>query len=345
MVEIENVIKYLLTSLYGVISILATIQFIRVKRTKPAERCRAPLHFFVIISTLVRCVEQVIPFTAYRTIRANYLWLQVLLDLFPELLFWQTFVMLVLLWVEMYTFARNKINVQVTIWTRLSLLTIFLIASCAAYLAAGAFAVVVSFTNHYNLLAEAIFLTILTASAMLVFLRYGYLTHKKLDRVPLFPPHRKTKRLNKLKFTVISVVVCNIIHIIYLYVVDVISRSKNVHTSHSLFLWIWMFYFVITEIIPSLIILLVFRKPPRSLSSRKRLSSPRSLFVSPSIHHYTPLINSAPSYADNYLPNIASSHSHSSSFVSSSSSSNSNSPPFSSASSLQSSSSLTSLPL
>jgi hypothetical protein len=133
----------------------------------------------------------------------------------------------------MYTFSRNKLSNTSSLWSRLSLLTTFFISSCVAYIFGVLFAIVMQFTDKYSLLAEEIsfllppppnylfplsffpffflfkssiffynhhiFLTVLTVTAMLVFMRYGYLTHKKLDRVPLFPPHRKTKRLNKVK--------------------------------------------------------------------------------------------------------------------------------------------------
>lgn len=58
--------------------------------------------------------------------------------------------------VEMYTFSRNKISSNPSIWSKLSLLTIFFISSCVAYLYAIVFAVVMSVTNKYNLLGEAV---------------------------------------------------------------------------------------------------------------------------------------------------------------------------------------------
>lgn len=295
----QHRIKYVLSSLYGVLSLAAFVILFLVWRARPAERCRVPLHFFVAMSALVRFIEQLIPFSAYCEIKLHALWLQVLLDLLPELLFWQTFVMLVLLWVEMYTFSRNKLNNTPSFWSRLSLLTIFFISSCVAYMFALLFALIMEAANKYNMLAEAIFLTILTATAMTVFIRYGYLTHKKLDKVPLFPAHRKAKRLNKLKFTVISVVICNIIHIVYLYIVDVIDKSHSVHIKGDTFLWVWMFYFIFTEITPATAILIVFRKPPRREGVRNVMRNQSQM----SVNQYTPLAStSTPSYADAYLP-------------------------------------------
>eukprot|EP00026_Physarum_polycephalum_P010919 Phypoly_transcript_11106.p1 GENE.Phypoly_transcript_11106~~Phypoly_transcript_11106.p1 ORF type:complete len:331 (+),score=26.01 Phypoly_transcript_11106:76-1068(+) len=295
----QHDIKYILSTLYGLLFLAAAIILFLVRRARPAERCRVPLHAFVAMSALVRLIEQLIPFSAYCNIKDHALWLQVLLDLLPELLFWQTFVMLVLLWVEMYTFSRNKLNSNpASIWSRLSLLTIFFISSCVAYICSLLFSIVMQASGKYSMLAEAIFLTILTFTAMIVFMRYGYLTHKKLDKVPLFPAHRKTKRLNKLKFTVISVVICNLVHITYLYIVDVIDLSHDVHINGDTFLWVWMFYFIFTEIAPATAILVVFRKPPR------RDPAGRSRNSQLSVNQYTPLTHtSIPSYADSYLPN------------------------------------------
>ena len=58
--------------------------------------------------------------------------------------------------VEMYTFSRNKLNSNPSLWSRLSLLTIFFISSCAAYLCALLFSMIMQASNDYNMLAEAI---------------------------------------------------------------------------------------------------------------------------------------------------------------------------------------------
>lgn len=52
---------------------------------------------FSNILCIVRFIWQLIPWYTYCKIK-EHIWLQVLMDLLPELLFWQTYVMLVLLW-------------------------------------------------------------------------------------------------------------------------------------------------------------------------------------------------------------------------------------------------------
>jgi hypothetical protein len=103
------------------------------------------------------------------------------------------------MWVEMYHFSRNKVTDPV-IFGNLTLPVVFVAFSSIAYAGMIIFAIFMEFSQEYDLGSEAVFLTILTLSAMIVFVHYGYLTHKRMDRVPLFPPHRKTKRLNRVCF-------------------------------------------------------------------------------------------------------------------------------------------------
>jgi len=206
------------------------------------------------------------------------------MDLLPEVLFWQTFVMLVLLWVELYHFSRNKAS-DPSVWSKVSLLSLFFIFSSVAYTATIVSAIVMQVTNSYKMEYETSLLAVLSGVAVIVFVYYGYLTHNRMDRVPLFPPHRKTKRLNRLKFAVFIVVFCNFLHIAFLFLVDTTEFQKLKD-----YLWVWMFYFIVTEILPATAILFIFRKPPRF---NKNTRTSQFTHVPSNVGQYQPIPTSA----------------------------------------------------
>lgn len=273
--------KIVLCALYGVLWVAAAIVLIFVWRARPAERCRVPLHLLLVVAPFVRFVENLVTPHDYGIIRQDYLWLQVILDLLPEVLFWQTFVMLVLLWVEMYHFSRNK-TTDPSVWSKVSLISLFFIFSGVAYTLIIVFSIAMEVTKKYDMLAEASFLAVGSGVAVIVFVYYGYLTHKRMDRVPLFPPHRKTKRLNRLKFAVFMVVFCNFLHIAFLFLID--ETYIKEHMKH--YLVVWMCYFIVTEVLPASAILFIFRKPPRF---NKNTRTSQFTHVPSNVGQYTPI--------------------------------------------------------
>jgi len=194
----------------------------------------------------------------------------------------------------MYHFSRNK-STDLSVWSKVPLLMLFFIFSFLAYTAIIVFSTVMEVTQRYNMYDEALLLAALSGVAVIVFVYYGYLTHKRMDRVPLFPPHRKTKRLNRLKFTVFIVVFCNFLHIAFLFLVDTAKFMKIKE-----YIEVWMVYFIVTEILPASAILLIFRKPPRF---NKNTRTSQFTHVPSNVGQYTP-IPSLPGYGPQFSPQL-----------------------------------------
>lgn len=130
--------KIVLGSLYATFTILAFIQLIRVFRARPVVNNRLMLQVLLWLAPMgmflggvtqskrlpARFVLMVIPPKVFEEHIRPMEGLQVWLDLLPEILFWQTYVALVLIWyefarnfslltcvrAELYHFARNKSN-------------------------------------------------------------------------------------------------------------------------------------------------------------------------------------------------------------------------------------------
>jgi len=251
-----DIIKIVLTGLYGSLSLLALIQFIRVLRVAQGVNNRVLLQFLLFFAPLVRCVLMAIPPKIYSHDIFKHKWLQVSLDLFPELLFWQSYVALVLIWAELYHFARSLKTFNID----RSMFITFCIISAFAYTCAAVFAAWMN-ERKYTLLPEAFFLAFLTSAAILVFGVYGFLLYRSMKRVPFFPAVRKKKMLTKVKVIVFVVILCNILHVVYLFMVDDVFNFDRVRP--STYVMIWAAYLTGTEFLPSLAVFILFRKPPK----------------------------------------------------------------------------------
>eukprot|EP01113_Clastostelium_recurvatum_P050389 TRINITY_DN9525_c0_g1_i1.p1 TRINITY_DN9525_c0_g1~~TRINITY_DN9525_c0_g1_i1.p1 ORF type:complete len:325 (+),score=35.47 TRINITY_DN9525_c0_g1_i1:55-975(+) len=257
--------KLILQILYGALALVALVQMVRIfyatriKLDKPIS-FRVTVQIFLFASVICRLVLMVIPFTFYNLYIRPIIWLQIILDLLPEVLFWATNVVLIFLWANMYHFSRNvkkqEIDITLNRYLGFVMFTVVIIVILIALICDA---------NHvYNLVVEAVFLVILAAIAMLAFGIYGFLLHRRLSHVPVHPPHRKYKMLRRIRRIVILVILCNVAHATFLLITDEDLQYKRSANRA----WVWFTYFVSTEAFPAGLVLFLFRKVPRDRTGR-----------------------------------------------------------------------------
>lgn len=277
-------LKILLGVLYGSFSILALVQCIRVVLVKRTMNNRMMLQCLLFIAPLVRFILLVIPPDVFEQNIFPHEWLQVCLDLLPEILFWQTYVVLVLIWAELYHFARNMKDNTI----ERALHMVFIVVSALTYVFAICFAVWMNFKEKYSEKPESIFLAFLQCAALFCFAVYGFLLYKRMERVPFFPVNRKYKMLRKVKLIVIAVMLCSVIHVVYLFLVDDVFSFSNLPA--DVYIWMWGAYLTLTEFAPAFTIFVLFRKLPKKKLQYTEIKSSPILNVNSQSQPNSPLL-------------------------------------------------------
>lgn len=251
--------NYCLLCVYVLLTICAAAQLARVlMHVKQHGRegiffvMRVRLHLFLLLGCLSRTILTSLPVKFYDWLITHHQWLlQVVLDMTPEILFWLTYVLLVMLWAAMYYGTMNFTN-RDELLKKIFLAILF---SCVAVvLIMGG---IMQYINNYKIIAEAIFLFVLSVCTVVAFLVYGSLLYLRAQKLTINATN-KNSMLQKLKWIVIVVVICDLMHSLYLVIVDYFSAWKRPHY----YIVIWFCYLFFTEILPAAIILFIFKKIP-----------------------------------------------------------------------------------
>jgi len=225
------------------------------------------LHIFLVLGVMSRFILFSVPNDFYDYILVNKLWLpQVCLDLLPELIFWQTYVLLVLLWAAMY-YGANNMNKDH------ALQLVFVVVSISSFFAGFLIAGIMQLAHPqtFPIIVEAIFLSVLAVGAVIAFAIFGILLYTRTKKLPLHPPTRKDSMLTKIKWIVAAITICDMTHCFFLIFVDTIEEYNR----PKYFEFIWLVYFVMTEITPAAVILFIFKKIPEKGHPYSALNNPR----------------------------------------------------------------------
>eukprot|EP01113_Clastostelium_recurvatum_P002502 TRINITY_DN11049_c0_g1_i1.p1 TRINITY_DN11049_c0_g1~~TRINITY_DN11049_c0_g1_i1.p1 ORF type:complete len:313 (+),score=52.37 TRINITY_DN11049_c0_g1_i1:135-1073(+) len=272
--------KTSLQILYGILAAIAVLQFLRLLYYTSRNHVKHPLSMriiiqvFLIASTTCRLCLMLIPYSVYKYDIRPHVALQVILDLIPESLFWSTYLVLILLWANMYHYARSGKNEQVERRLKWFLGGVLGVLSVCIVILAVACQVL----NDYNLVAEAVFLVCLSLFIIIGFIIYGYLLHRRLSLVAV-SAHRKHKMLRRIKIIVIVIIICNTVHSVHLLITNLNVQYKPTALYAP---WVWLSYFVWTEAVPALIIMILFRKVPTGHSGQGNTVERERLMAGPS---------------------------------------------------------------
>jgi hypothetical protein len=198
--------------------------------------------------------------------------LQMSMDLFPELLFFSTYLMLLFVWAEMYHFSK-AIKESDAIVRRLWIA--YAVINATVYFTGFLVALLYGRKGpltRMNFLVEALFLSSLSVALVLAFPIYGILLFKTLSKAAI-SSNRKKEMVKKLLRLLIICLLCFVTHIVYLLLVDNIFLPLFGPKDWDGYPWIWCGYFVSTEVLPICLILNMMRRLNEPKKSSRALLS------------------------------------------------------------------------
>ncbi|GAM19896.1 hypothetical protein SAMD00019534_030710, partial [Acytostelium subglobosum LB1] len=261
----ENVVTFsCLAAAYGVITVVSLIQLIRIHAIGfPWRRITTQKTFLMLL--VLTGIFRVIFFisisiagkqTEFDMGRFNILYLTILDD-FGCMLFFTTFCLLILFWIEIVYHSKNKTRVY-----RARVRPIFYSATSLIYMAQVAIWILIialpddKQARLMNQIDNVFYSTISLCEGF-GFFYYGVMLSLKLKRNPINSKGKKKKLIEVILFTVL----CTIAFLTRSQLFLVATFKTGTYNVNSLF--IALYYFV-CEILPSTFVIVLFRKmPPR----------------------------------------------------------------------------------
>lgn len=246
-----------LTAAYALVSAVALIQLARIQRRVPefGWTTQKVFHLMNFVVNGVRAV--VFGFHAYVFLLQTKVYKLVLLDL-PGLLFFSAYTLLVLFWAEIYHQARSLPTDKLRI--------IYLAVNSIVYAIQVCIWVYLGINDNPLVeLVSKIFIVSVSAVALLGFAVYGGRLFVLLRRFPIESKGRKKKLYEVGTVTTI----CCTCFLIRCIVVAVSAFDADVSLEVLDHPILDFFYYMLTEILPSALVLFILRKlPPKRVSAQ-----------------------------------------------------------------------------
>ncbi|KAM3366670.1 hypothetical protein ACQJBY_015817 [Aegilops geniculata] len=246
-----------LTAAYALVSAVALIQLVRIQRRVPefGWTTQKVFHLMNFVVNGVRAV--VFGFHAYVFLLQTKVYKLVLLDL-PGLLFFSAYTLLVLFWAEIYHQARSLPTDKLRI--------IYLAVNSIVYAIQICIWVYLGINDNALVeLVSKIFIVSVSSVALLGFAVYGGRLFVLLRRFPIESKGRKKKLYEVGTVTTI----CCTCFLIRCIVVAVSAFDADVSLEVLDHPILDFFYYMLTEILPSALVLFILRKlPPKRVSAQ-----------------------------------------------------------------------------
>ncbi|XP_038974874.1 tobamovirus multiplication protein 1-like isoform X3 [Phoenix dactylifera] len=253
----QDVIFYFLCAAYAVVSAVALVQLIRIQLRVPEYgwTTQKIFHFMNFVVNGVRAV--VFGFHTDIFLFRPRVCTLVLLDL-PGILFFSTYTLLVLFWAEIYHQARSLPA------DKLKFIYIFI--NCAVYIIQ--ICIWIYLWINDNEVVESIgkiFMAVVSFVAALGFLIYGGRLFVMLRRFPIESKGRQ-KKLHEVGYVTAICFTCFLIRCIVVGLSAFDSSESLDVLDHPI---LNFFYYMLTEILPSGLVLYILRKlPPKRISAQ-----------------------------------------------------------------------------
>jgi len=248
---------FALTAAYALVSAVALIQLVRIQRRVPefGWTTQKVFHLMNFVVNGVRAV--VFGLHAYVFLLQTKVYKLVLLDL-PGLLFFSAYTLLVLFWAEIYHQARSLPTDKLRI--------IYLAVNSIVYVIQVCIWVYLGINDNPLVeLVSKIFIVSVSAVALLGFAVYGGRLFVLLRRFPIESKGRKKKLYEVGTVTTI----CCTCFLIRCIVVAVSAFDADVSLEVLDHPILDFFYYMLTEILPSALVLFILRKlPPKRVSAQ-----------------------------------------------------------------------------
>ncbi|KYR00600.1 hypothetical protein DLAC_02621 [Tieghemostelium lacteum] len=251
-----------LGSLYALLLIIAIVQLFRIHQIRkfPIRRFSTQKTFLFLLS--LTCLLRTVFFFVITFVETNSTFDMgkfsvepfTMIDDFGCITFFTTFCLLILFWIEIVYHSRNKTRTY-----RAKVRPIFLVLILIVYvLQVAIWVLIYTLKNHRELVdkIDNTFYSVLSLGAGLGFFYYGIKLTLKLRRNPINSPGKKRKLIEVILFTLL----CTACFIGRSLIFLTISFYRNLDINYiNVFI-----YYGITEILPSVFVIILFRKmPPR----------------------------------------------------------------------------------
>ncbi|XP_022141918.1 tobamovirus multiplication protein 1-like isoform X1 [Momordica charantia] len=253
----QNGIYYFLAASYGIISLIALVQLIRIQIRVP-EYGWTTQKAFHLMNFIVNGLRAIL-FGLYKSvflIRPKAL--EMVVMEIPGLLFFSTYTLLVLFWAEIYHQARS-LPID-------KLKPTYCIINGVVYLTQICIWIFVMLSRtHGAVIAAKLFFSVVSFSAALGFLIYGGRLFVMLRRFPI----ESRGRQKKLYEVGCVTAICFSCFFIRCFVLALSAFNKDADLDVLDHPMLNLIYYMLVEIVPSALVLFILRKlPPRRVSDR-----------------------------------------------------------------------------
>ncbi|KAF3327569.1 tobamovirus multiplication protein 1-like protein [Carex littledalei] len=248
--RLEDIVYYFLCAAYALVSIVALVQLIRIQIRVPQYGWTTQ-KVFHLMNFIVNGVRAgVFGFHDEVFLLRPKVIALILLDL-PGLLLFTTFTLLVLFWAEIYHQARNLPTKKLRI--------IYIIVNCAIYLIQVCIWIYLSIENSETIASVGkIFMSVISFIAALGFLIYGGRIFVMLWKFPIESRGRRKKIQEVGSVTAI----CFTCFLVRCVVIGVSAFKSSLCLDVLNHLILDLFFYLVTEILPSALVLYILRKLP-----------------------------------------------------------------------------------
>ncbi|XP_027351508.1 tobamovirus multiplication protein 1-like isoform X1 [Abrus precatorius] len=253
----QNAFFYFLCAAYALISSVALIQLIRIELRVP-EYGWTTQKIFHLMNFIVSGVRAVVfGFHSQVFLLHPKVLILVLLDL-PGLVFFSTYILLVLFWAEIYHQARSLPTERLRIlYVSINGAVYFIQVCIWIYLW-------IDYNNVVELMGN-IFTAAVSFMAALGFLIYGGRLFTMLRRFPIESKGRR-KKLHEVGFVTAICFTCFLIRGLMVLISAFDSDASLDVVDHPI---LDLIYYMLVEILPSVLVLFILRKlPPKRISAQ-----------------------------------------------------------------------------
>jgi len=223
------------------------------RKSKTSAKKMATI-ILIWLSCMTRIILNAIPATTFLTIESSMAWLQFSLDLFPELMFFFTYLMIVITWMELYYIAKSPEYSEMRRKLSLVYLVIFvMVMLTASVLVFWTKDMPYSTTSIHSRLG-GLFLGVLSLGLFITVIIAGRKILNSLSDLMVLTS-TKIALMTRLRRVMVFISIVFILHCAYIITLAFWANLKIPGWEH---LVIWFLYFIFTEGIPVLLILLSF---------------------------------------------------------------------------------------
>eukprot|EP00163_Fabomonas_tropica_P001604 TRINITY_DN11183_c0_g1_i1.p1 TRINITY_DN11183_c0_g1~~TRINITY_DN11183_c0_g1_i1.p1 ORF type:complete len:322 (+),score=14.71 TRINITY_DN11183_c0_g1_i1:201-1166(+) len=267
MYALPQVMLCTLAVLYGLMAIWASVQFVRVHRVLPANAWTTQklFHLFIGLMCTIRCAYWIyLLFTDQ--MQVDPWWIDIMWSTIPSLLYFSTYTLLVLFWVHVYHLAHSiRITSHSTTMHVNMRYVYYTVNGILVFIQAGIYGACFVLNQDIILRMNSIFFATWCLVTAVFFVVYGarlYLHFHRMTPVQSDSKERLT-RMRRVGAVTLVASICFVVRAMYTLALNIDQGALMDKMSVEYYNVSGCVYFLVSEVIPSSIILLILRDLPR----------------------------------------------------------------------------------